>query len=78
MPTENNAVIMLDARGLEPPMPMIRALEALETLPSGHCLVLHTDRCPVFLLDELPQRGFTGETEAAPDGDGYVTYIQST
>jgi hypothetical protein len=76
MPKEDNEVVRLDARGLEPPMPMVHALEALERLPSGNTLLLHTDRRPAFLLDELPRRGFVGESEAAPDGAGYVTRIQ--
>jgi uncharacterized protein (DUF2249 family) len=66
--------IEIDARGLEPPMPMVRILEALETLPREKAVVAHTDRRPVFLLDELPRRGFAGETQQTSDGS-YITRI---
>jgi uncharacterized protein (DUF2249 family) len=67
--------IEIDARGLEPPMPMVRILEAIETLPDETAIIAHTDRRPAFLLEELPNRGFSGETKQAPDGS-YVTHIQ--
>lgn len=66
----------MDLRGLEPPMPLVRVLEALETLPPHAGLVIHTDRRPMFLLYELPQRGFIGESDAASGGEGFVTYIR--
>lgn len=69
------ASIEIDARGLEPPMPMVRILEAIETLPCEKAVVARTDRCPVFLLDELPRRGFAGESQQTPDGS-YVTHIR--
>jgi uncharacterized protein (DUF2249 family) len=65
----------IDARGLEPPMPMVRILEAIERLPGETALLARTDRRPAFLLDELPNRGFAGETKQTPDGS-YVTHIQ--
>ena len=67
--------IEIDARGLEPPMPMVRILEVLETLPCQTSLIARTDRRPVFLLDELPRRGFRGEANQTPDGT-YITQIQ--
>ena len=66
--------IEIDARGLEPPMPMVRILEAVAMLPADTGLVARTDLKPMFLLEELPRRGFTGESE--PDGATYVTRIQ--
>ena len=68
--------IEIDARGLEPPMPMVRILEAVATLPADSAVIARTDREPFFLLAELPRRGFAGESEPAPDGEGYVTKIQ--
>jgi hypothetical protein len=65
----------IDARGLEPPMPMVRILEAIESLPCETALVARTDRRPAFLLEELPNRGFVGEAKQTPDGS-YVTHIQ--
>lgn len=48
----------LDVRGLEPPEPMVRTLEALAELPPGETLVQLNDRVPRFLLPELEARGF--------------------
>ncbi|MHB1224524.1 MAG: DUF2249 domain-containing protein [Gemmatimonadaceae bacterium] len=61
--------ILLDVRGLEPPEPMVRTLEALETLPAGAVLVQHNDRVPQFLLPILAERGFHHEVDTtASDG----------
>jgi uncharacterized protein (DUF2249 family) len=48
----------LDVRGLEPPEPMQRTLEALATLEPGHTLVQINSRVPRFLFPELESRGF--------------------
>lgn len=67
--------IEIDARGLEPPMPMVRILETIEALSDETLVIARTDRRPFFLLEELPRRGFAGETEEAPDGS-YITHIR--
>jgi len=54
-------VVVLDVRGLEPPEPMLRTLEALERLPRGKTLVQLNVRVPQFLLPQLAERGFTYE-----------------
>lgn len=54
-------VIVLDVRGLEPPEPMVRTLEALAELPPGKTLVQLNVRVPQFLLPKLDERGFTYE-----------------
>lgn len=51
-------VHLLDVRGLEPPEPMQRTLEALASLAPGHTLVQINSRVPRFLLPELESRGF--------------------
>jgi uncharacterized protein (DUF2249 family) len=66
--------IEVDARGLEPPQPMVRILEALASLPEGAELRAHTDRRPIHLYPQLEQRGFTGKSEEQSDGS-YITYI---
>ena len=66
--------IEIDARGLEPPMPLVRILEALATISPETAVIARTDRCPLLLLEELPRRGFAGETEETPDGS-YLTHI---
>ncbi|ACB74190.1 DUF2249 domain-containing protein [Opitutus terrae] len=64
--TRNEAI--LDARGLEPPEPMLRIMAAIETLASGAQLRALTDRKPVHLLAELDTRGFTHASHEQADG----------
>ena len=54
-------VVILDVRGLEPPEPMERTLEALERLPRGKTLVQINERVPQFLIPQLAARGFVHE-----------------
>ena len=72
-PTE---IIEVDARGLEPPQPMVKILEALAVLPAGAELRAHTDRRPMHLYSQLEERGFAGETEEQNDGS-FITTIRS-
>ncbi len=67
VPTDDE-VVVLDVRGLEPPEPMIRTLEALEALPRGKTLVQINERVPQFLIPKLAERGFTYEVrEQSPE-----------
>ena len=60
--------VVLDVRGLEPPQPMVRTLEALEALPAGATLIQRNDRVPQFLLPILAERGFAYEVDtSSPD-----------
>jgi uncharacterized protein (DUF2249 family) len=68
-------VLDVDARGLEPPQPLVVILEALASLPEGGEMRAHTDRRPLHLYAQLEERGFTGETEEQPDGR-FVTTIR--
>lgn len=63
----------VDARGLEPPEPMLRILSALEALASGGVLRARTDRRPIHLLPELEARGVRHESEEQPDGSWSTT-----
>ncbi len=65
----------LDVRGLEPPQPMTRILEALEGLPAATRLHAHTDRRPMHLYPLLEARRFVGESEEQADGS-VVTIIR--
>lgn len=65
----------VDARGLEPPQPLVVILEALTQLPPGRVLRARTDRRPLHLYAQLEERGFTGRTEEQSDGS-FVTTIQ--
>jgi uncharacterized protein (DUF2249 family) len=68
-------VVELDARGLEPPQPMVRILEALTDLPRGMELRAHTDRRPMHLYPHLDERGFVGKSEEQADGS-FITQIR--
>jgi uncharacterized protein (DUF2249 family) len=68
-------LIELDARGLEPPQPMMKILEAVTVLPAGATLAARTDRQPLLLYPLLEQRGFTYETIAQSDGS-HLTHIR--
>lgn len=59
--TDVDADVVLDVRGLEPPEPMQRTLEALEQLRDGAVLVQVNVRVPHFLLPILTERGFDYE-----------------
>ena len=62
----------LDNRGLEPPMPMVRTLEAYERLAPGERLTIHNDRVPVYLLPQLRERGARYHVDERPEGDAIV------
>jgi len=65
---EDDGVVVLDVRGLEPPEPMVRTLAALENLPPGETLVQLNVRVPQFLLPRLEERGFAYEIrEQSPE-----------
>lgn len=64
----------VDARGLEPPEPLMRILNALEELPAGWSLRAITDREPCHLFGEAEQRGFKHETREQADGS-WVTVL---
>jgi uncharacterized protein (DUF2249 family) len=58
---------VLDVRGLEPPLPMVRVLERLDTLPPGGVLRVLHERRPMFLYPQLDHRGFMhGTVELGP------------
>jgi len=67
-------VVEVDARGLEPPGPLVRILEALATLPEGAQLRARTDRRPIHLYAQLEERGFSGESHQQEDGS-FVTHV---
>ena len=69
-------IIEVDARGLEPPQPMIKILESLAALPAGAELRARTDRRPMHLYAQFEERGFAGETEEQNDGS-FITKIRS-
>ncbi len=74
VPCQGSPVVDVEARGLEPPQPLVKILEALATLPDGARLRAHTDRRPMHLYTQLQERGFTGESEEQPDGS-FITHV---
>ena len=62
----------LDNRGLEPPLPMMRTLEAYELLLPGETLIIHNDRVPVYLLPQLEDRGAEYLVHPQQDGSALV------
>ncbi|KQV39955.1 MULTISPECIES: DUF2249 domain-containing protein [unclassified Rhizobium] len=49
--------IELDLTDLDPPQPMVKILQTLETMPPGSVLFAVLGREPVFLFPELVKRG---------------------
>lgn len=68
-------VLDVDARGLEPPQPMVKILETLAALSANAALRARTDRRPVHLYPMLQARGFTGQSEEQSDGS-FITHIR--
>ncbi len=61
-------VAHVDNRGLLPPEPMMRILQAVEGLRPGEVLAAVNDREPMFLLPELEARGHAIRVERREDG----------
>jgi uncharacterized protein (DUF2249 family) len=70
----STADVFVDARGLEPPEPLVRILEAVSSLPREAQLHACTDRRPMHLYSQLEQRGFKFESEEQADGS-FITHI---
>lgn len=68
-------MVEVDARGLEPPQPLIKILETLAELSDGGQLNARTDRRPMHLYPQLEERGFTAETLEQPDGS-FLTHVR--
>lgn len=60
--------LILDLRGLAPPEPMVRILEALASAPGGLTIEARLERRPLFLLEELDRRGQAHDCRPLPDG----------
>ena len=59
---------IVDARGLEPPEPFERAMEALAELQPGQQFTLLLDRMPHPLLRMLDRDGYRNEVSIRDDG----------
>jgi len=65
--------MIIDNRGLEPPQPMVRTLQALNLLSNGDTLLIINDRKPLFLYPELEELGYTHLTIEREDGAYEIT-----
>lgn len=65
----------LDNRGLLPPEPLVRTLEAVEAMPAGYVLEIWTDRDPLHLYPELARRGHQARP-AVKGEQGYRVLIR--
>ncbi|HEU5318021.1 MAG TPA: DUF2249 domain-containing protein [Chloroflexota bacterium] len=61
-PTGMALALELDVSGLPPPEPMVKILEALETLAPGGALHVRHSRVPIYLYPRLDAMGYTHET----------------
>lgn len=68
---------VIDNRGLEPPQPMMRTLKLLGKVSDGGSLAIINDRRPLFLYEELNDRGYKHETEALEDGSFKITITKT-
>lgn len=58
---------VIDARRMEPPMPFVLTMEALEAMAPGEVLLLIIDREPLPLYRALRKQGFAYETQFNED-----------
>lgn len=65
--------IVLDVRGLEPPEPLVMALEALPRLQPDHKMCMLIDREPFPLYRILDSNGYRRKTDCRPDFSYEVT-----
>jgi len=64
--------LIVDARGLEPPEPLERALEALCRLKPGQRMLLLLEREPFPLYRILERNGYEHSTRVNDEGTFYI------
>jgi uncharacterized protein (DUF2249 family) len=67
-PQAGGRALTIDVRGLEPPEPMVRILEAVERMRAGDAIEVLHERRPMFLYPQLDERGFPHETDESEPG----------
>jgi len=65
---ERSGARVLDGRGLEPPEPFVRTMEALDDLPDSEQLLLLLYREPYPLYKALANNGYRHKTSYGEDG----------
>lgn len=66
--------LCIDTRDMEPPQPLVMALESLKALSPGQRLKMHSSRRPMHLFDQLDERGFTYDCDEQTD-HSFITTI---
>ncbi|WP_291991809.1 DUF2249 domain-containing protein [Candidatus Accumulibacter sp. ACC003] len=66
--TKKRADVVLDARQMEAPEPMVQTMEALDSLGRSETLLVLLPREPYPLYRALELNGFAWQTERLPDG----------
>lgn len=66
----------LDNRDLGPPEPMVKILEAIETMAPGEVLSALLCREPIFLFRELAKRGHSWQGGFGADGKTYKVLVR--
>src|SRR5450756_1205886 len=51
--------VHIEVRGLVPPAPFVQIIRLIESLPVASAIIVHHDRDPLPLYDELAQRGWS-------------------
>jgi uncharacterized protein (DUF2249 family) len=74
MPSEKNRDLHLDTRGLEPPEPLVKTIEALKQLGKKSKLFMHSDRKPMHLFTQLDERNVAYDCTEQPD-HSFITKI---
>jgi hypothetical protein len=59
----------IDLRGMEPPGPALALLELLDAQPDDGQVIAHLDRQPVFVYEELEERGWGWVIEKDEPGE---------
>lgn len=70
-------IVEIDVRHLPMPQPMIAILEALEGISLGQALHVQHKKVPVFLLQELRERGFEYRMKEIADHDVQLLIFKS-
>lgn len=66
------ADFIIDARNMEPPEPFVATMDALETLPQGHKLLLILTREPYPLYRALQREGYAFKVEITEQGTAEI------
>lgn len=75
--TAPSSEILVDARGLEPPEPMEKVMQALALLRPGQAIRMLLHREPFPLYPILAERGYRHDTRMEADGSYVILITQA-